>query len=601
MTGTPSTRRRQGTDAPRRARSLAPAVAVPLAAALPLLAALPAAPAAAAEVPTLAPDALAAGWLSGQQQPDGGFGTPGATADTVLALVSAGQGRAQVEAALPALRAAVPAFGFDAEGTPVPAGLAKLVLALESTSTDATDVDGRDLVAALASTAETGGPDDGRLSDPVTDDVDSSGAFTQSLGLLALVAADATVPDASVTWLLDQQCTDGGWQFAARPAQDGGGRSACDSADTNSTAYAVQALHALDAGDEAVDRALSFLQGAQTSAGGFPFVPPAQGEGDADPTSTALSLAALRAAGQDPSAPRWTSAAGTTAEQALVAAQRGCAAPDGRGAYPGFSSDTDVAATSAALPALAGAPLPVPPRAVASLSADTPVAACGGLTPLDVAERACPPDAVGAQGSPDGTGDAPASLPLECLAAGGITSGAAGDGEPTAPLTRGEAVVLLSRAVDALGLDAAAADAGPAPFSDLGEEPAEVRAAAARLAALGVVRGTTASTLDPAPPLTRGQQASLLTRTVAAVAADDDDVTRLPAGVDAFADDDGSVHAPAVDALARARVATGRDDGTFTPGVAVSRGESAALLARTLQLVLEQRDETGPVSVPDDA
>ena len=82
------------------------------------------------------------------------------------------------------------------------------------------------------------------------------GAFRQSLGLLAYVAADLTPPADAVDWLVGQQCTDGGFEaFRADTSQ------ACapsdpanySGEDTNSTGMAAVALRALGKTAEADD------------------------------------------------------------------------------------------------------------------------------------------------------------------------------------------------------------------------------------------------------------------------------------------------------------------------------------------------------------
>lgn len=100
------------------------------------------------------------------------------------------------------------------------------------------------------------------------------------------------------------------------------------------------------------------------------------------------------------------------------------------------------------------------------------------------------------------------------------------------------------------------------------------------VAHLGITTGATATTYAPAAPVVRGQMASFIVRTgeVAGTSV-------AGAGVDAFADDDGSVHEPAVDLLAASGVATGFPDGTFRPLAEVTRGQVASFIARELALI----------------
>ena len=141
----------------------------------------------------------------------------------------------------------------------------------------------------------------------------------QSFVVMALVASGITPPSAAVQWIADQQCVGGtnpagalgGWQ--AFRVSTNNVLNDCDApdavnyagADTNSTAFAVQALKA--AGETAaIPRALGFLHAAQTAsgqqAGGFPWFT----GGDPDPNSTALAIQALIAAGESPTGGAWT-------------------------------------------------------------------------------------------------------------------------------------------------------------------------------------------------------------------------------------------------------------------------------------------------------
>ncbi len=305
--------------------------------------------ASAAAAPTLDPAQASAGFLLRAQAETGLIGSVGPTTDTVLGLVGAGIDGPRLTSALDALEKAAPTSGYDKVGTPLPGPLSKLVLALTAGGRDATKVGGKNLVADLLSTATKTGPDSGRLNDSVVDGFDSAGAFTQSLGLLALKAAGAETPAAVRTWLIGQQCANGGFEFEARATgADGKPVKPCAGPDTNSTAYAVQALAATPG---TVAKALEFLDQAQTTNGGFPFTPPKAGTaGDADPTSTALGLQAILSAGQSPYDARWTTATGGNPVSALVGSELGCsAAAADRGAFLGFSGKADVFATSAVL------------------------------------------------------------------------------------------------------------------------------------------------------------------------------------------------------------------------------------------------------------
>ena len=136
----------------------------------------------------------------------------------------------------------------------------------------------------------------------------------QSLMVIALHAVGATPPAAAIDWLVDQQCTGGsnppsslgGWQAlrttTAGVLDDCGAPDplSYSGADTNSTAFAIQALQYLGR-TEPVAAAATFLQNAQATsgsgAGGFPWFT----GGEVDANSTALVLQAITAMGQSPS------------------------------------------------------------------------------------------------------------------------------------------------------------------------------------------------------------------------------------------------------------------------------------------------------------
>jgi LPXTG-motif cell wall-anchored protein len=155
-------------------------------------------------------------------------------------------------------------------------------------------------------------------SDPSFD-----GAFRQSLGLLA-EHAGGVHDSAAISWLLRQQCPDGGWTAYRSdlskpcPATD---LKNFVGEDSNSTALAVEALHAVGATPKY--DAVAFLHTLQDSDGGFPLL---AGSGT-DPNSTALVVQAIRAADQDPTSSAWTKGAKTPID-ALMTSWLGCGSSD---------------------------------------------------------------------------------------------------------------------------------------------------------------------------------------------------------------------------------------------------------------------------------
>jgi hypothetical protein len=79
--------------------------------------------------------------------------------------------------------------------------------------------------------------------------------------------------------------------------------------------------------------------------------------------------------------------------------------------------------------------------------------------------------------------------------------------------------------------------------------------------------------------VTRGQMASFLRRVVERTGGP------LPAGRNAFPDDDTSIHAASIDALAAAGIVGGFGDGLYRPDETVSRGQMATFLARAAERV----------------
>src|SRR5581483_3581444 len=114
-----------------------------------------------------------------------------------------------------------------------------------------------------------------------------SSSLVQALAVLAL--ADTThagnAPDAAaVSFLAGQQCANGSFQVATRTG------GSCSGFDTDTTAYAIQALIA--AGDHpAASRALGWLARAQHRNGGW-----SESGGSPNANSTAIAVEAQVAA-----------------------------------------------------------------------------------------------------------------------------------------------------------------------------------------------------------------------------------------------------------------------------------------------------------------
>ncbi|HEY7564393.1 MAG TPA: S-layer homology domain-containing protein [Acidimicrobiia bacterium] len=177
-------------------------------------------------------------------------------------------------------------------------------------------------------------------------------------------------------------------------------------------------------------------------------------------------------------------------------------------------------------------------------------------------------DEFGGSLPPSGFWDVPAGHPFEAdivwLAENGITLGCGNDRFcPDLAVTRGQMASFLVRA---LGLPASAVDAFTDDNGSIHE--ADIQA----LAAAGITVGCGGSRFCPDLAVTRAQMASFLVRALS-----------LPASVvDAFTDDNGSIHEADIQALAAAGITFGCGGSRFCPTTAVARGQMAAFLYRAL-------------------
>ncbi|HEX2234817.1 MAG TPA: hypothetical protein VHK89_00935 [Actinomycetota bacterium] len=290
----------------------------------------------------------------------GGFSKLGSTADAVVAFVAARRAPVALRGALRYLRERY--ARIDTTGL-----RAKLVLALVAAGRDPTSFAGRDWVAAI----EGSELPSGRFG---TD----APVFEHALALLALAAAGATPSANAVSWLVDAQCPDGGWQYD-RPHASGEDDHCQGNVDTDfyrseadATSLAVQALEALASPPVPAADPFDF----------FPLVrdPVKRGWGYTqtfpltNANSTALVLQAYAAAGVAP--PR-------RGVRALERLQHRLCGPDGGAfAYSWESVDgryrrtaPDVGATIGAIPALLGKPLPLAPADVSKRAPTAPACA----------------------------------------------------------------------------------------------------------------------------------------------------------------------------------------------------------------------------------
>lgn len=167
------------------------------------------------------------------------------------------------------------------------AALAVAVVALGTAAAPAAFADD-----ASPSAESTGGPLPSGLygkKDPQFD-----GVFRQSYALLAQKTVGVTPAAKAVDWLTGQQCASGGYAAYRADASE-----PCDSktqVDSNSTAAAIQALHAVGNESNTVKKSLDWLKSVQNQDGGWGYNPGMP----SDANSTGIVIGALAAVGEKP-------------------------------------------------------------------------------------------------------------------------------------------------------------------------------------------------------------------------------------------------------------------------------------------------------------
>lgn len=162
-------------------------------------------------------------------------------------------------------------------------------------------------------------------------------------GILGTLALDEPTPTDSVDYLIGLELPEGGWEWTP-----GWGR------DTNSTALAVQALVAAGTPvtSSVIISALNYLQKAHTPEGGFSYDPNASWGNIADSNSTAYVLQALAALGPQDNAL-------LTMKDEAVAFLIGLQAEDGGIGWQVAQPEPNLGSTQQAIPALLGQPYPI--------------------------------------------------------------------------------------------------------------------------------------------------------------------------------------------------------------------------------------------------
>lgn len=197
-------------------------------------------------------------------------------------------------------------------------------------------------------------------------------------------------------------------------------------------------------------------------------------------------------------------------------------------------------------------------------------------TPEPDEEAACPAGDVPPHGFADVADASVHADGIACVAWYGLTQGiTATQYGPAARVNRAQMASFVARLVAAGGGELpAATDQG---FADV--DPSGVHADAInRLAAAGIVQGTSATSYAPGAQVRRDQMATFLVNAYDHVADSD-----LPEGSSGFGDIDGNVHEAAIDKAAEAGFALGTSSTTYSPASPVRRDQMASFLTRVLE------------------
>lgn len=307
-------------------------------------------------------------WLAGQftaqgfipSQSDPGTADLSATANGLLALASANTDPSLAATALSYLKANVDAY-ISQDGVDGPGQLALLILDAHALGADPTSFGGTNLVARLLATQQLSGKNAGLFGTKAQVNDFNAGDYDQGVALAALAATGKTRGSAIRTaesWLLNQQCPDGGWtSYESKHNPCDGSPADFVGPDTNSTALAIQGLAAQgDLGGSADANAHAFLVHAQDGDGGWGFEPnTASTPGSTDPDSTALVLQAILALGDSPTQKPFDKTANPVS--VLESFQSTSGADRGSFSFPGISGP-NLLATYQAVPAVAGVVFP---------------------------------------------------------------------------------------------------------------------------------------------------------------------------------------------------------------------------------------------------
>ena len=330
---------------------------------------------------------------------------------------------------------------------------------------------GSDLVARLLATEQTSGPDAGLFGTEAQAADFSAGGYQQGLALAALAAAGVkgqSQVGSAISWLVQEQCPDGGWTTPDNANNPCSGLPADFAGpDTNSTALALDGLAAQGAVTSAISTgALAFLGGGEDPDGGWSLYPNTVATpGSTDPDSTALVIQSLIALGLSPTGAAFTKGTANPVS-ALLTFQLTSGSDAGAFFFPPAPAPASTISTYQAIPALVGLTFPFGPssRSYWEVASDGGIFSFGGAgffgsmggTPLNK-------PVVGIASTPDGQGY------WEVAADGGIFAfGDAGYFGSMGGTPLNKPVVGIASTPDGQGYWEVAADGGIFAFGDAG-------------------------------------------------------------------------------------------------------------------------------------
>jgi len=269
-------------------------------------------------------------YLRGEQDTDGGISDFSTSAWVIMAIATAEEDPHDWQVGTnPSI---VDYLAANVSSAASSTDYSRTLLAIAAADEDPTNFGGRDFVALLEATYDgTQIGDDSLLNDD----------FFGVMGLIAAGESPSSETIAnSVTFIKDNQNTDGGWSWGV--GQD---------SDVDDTAAAIMALIATGEpqGSTVIADALAYIKSTQVDSGGF------ESWGSTNSATDSWGIGGIVAAGQDPTSTDWTSGTGNTPVDDLVSFQN----PDGSFNWQAETPSNKALMTAYAIPALLGEPYPV--------------------------------------------------------------------------------------------------------------------------------------------------------------------------------------------------------------------------------------------------